>query len=1353
MARETDDCLRKEEEDEEEEEEDGGEGMEDRTTQIMDRRLVEGLSISLEEEEEEEEEENGDGTEDREEEDEEVEVEENCEERRTKIVERKWVDGAPLLVQEEEENERNVDEEEEEEEGDKENEKEEEEGEEEEEDPEETHQRKWIIDERQKTNIFNGKLLESDERQKTETFNGEPLESYAESSGEGEDMDEDREDEGEGEGEADDENEEVCESEDGTVNFKNYTNDNGKHFETIENEGEENDTEIPDYEDVPNCTLVGEGDMVYVKASADRKDKDHDPESEKEDECFADPPSDGEGACDSAEDEECVPSSISANENVSDGGEESECDLDSERSDTGTTPQCGRDGAPSTFNAKESECIPAEARGCKHNFESVTRDIYTPGSGSGITNMVKDHFPDDARGKEELQESDRDNEGDPQSDINMKGVLKSSGRNSDIYESDKDGEGISEGDTDNECVPESDKESDHVPESDIDNDHAPESARNTEDILESVRDFEYVPESDNDGDMDGEDVLESERNDEGVVESERNAEDVLESERDDEGVLESERDDEGVLESERNDEGVLESERDDEDVLESERDDEGVLESERDGEGVLESEKDNEYVPQYATHNESVPESATDIEDNHDNSRDTEDPQGARNTSQILNSDKNRENVPGCATHTEHVLENDRDTDYASTSAMKGENVLESDSDSEDVLENDVDGDVLERPIDFEDVLESAMDAEGVLECANNNDLGTAFNTGDGTPSATDSEGDAEGVRSHGVPENTKNGEDVPKCAADHQDTPDGAMHHDAVPAIVRDCVDAPQRCGDKEYTTDGHRGGAAAVTAEEVPGGGSRSAADPHTSLNGESIPSDARKGDGKHRTDDGGRTKPVSTFERVVPPPNNGARRSVIGEEDYLAAIRGVEGEAWPIERRIERRRGNAGERRGEVGEGRIPWRAGHKEQQVADPLACLRQRPAPLPGPRCTCGTTSSPWKARSPEASLVCIASEQQHGVVPQTQLRGLTLSLAAAAEETELTCVEHKSLSDLQDTRKRGAGSSSKSFMSREVNRSPERAVDAHPVSRTTTVRGVFVPGGGPLGLAPPQTLALAPSSGGSRISASCYTLFGPRPTGRKGVRSCILPGGSFLPSPAPFVPLPGTLRSRVQSEPNVSGRLVSHTSASPRLATPRGLSQLFSSRRKSIAACIFPTTAEEDTAPYVKASAPAIPRGPASTWGNTASLRDKQGLSSPIGVWDSPRQGCCGASPLCPAPRFAATDPRPRQARSARRRPQSLVIIPETQVAWAPEPATTAPKDMSRLEWGSQSLTTPEKPLPTEEKRKLYRGSGRSLSFSPADGVQPVRAQASPPDPATKGPRRTASLRGLFTSSSLRSAE
>ncbi|XP_050711190.1 uncharacterized protein LOC126995572 isoform X3 [Eriocheir sinensis] len=433
------------------------------------------------------------------------------------------------------------------------------------------------------------------------------------------------------------------------------------------------------------------------------------------------------------------------------------------------------------------------------------------------------------------------------------------------------------------------------------------------------------------------------------------------------------------------------------------------------------------------------------------------------------------------------------------------------------------------------------------------------------------------------------------------------------------------------------------------------------------------------------------------------------------------GVEGGAGGVAWLSAGRWGGASEGRDKAGQQRLPRRVSGAKHQADDPLACLRLRPAPLPGPRCTCGTAASPWKTRPLGAQLE--PQPQLQEPLPQGLYRGLPLTPTALPGE------DRGSLSNPQ-----AAGRGGGPHMA--ASNPTGRAGHLHTFCRPVSMSGGFVPSSGPLGLAPPPTLALIPGGDAPGLGGPGYALSMPHPTRRRSVRSCILPEGAFTPPAAPFIPFPGTLRSRVQSEPNVSGRLVSTGPTPSRPATPRGFSQLFSGRRKSIASCIFPATGdEEDAAPYAKA-----PRGPAPA---PARLpQDKLGGAAPPGGWNSPRQGCCGASPLCPAPPCGSAEPRPRQPRPARLRPHSLVIIPETQVASAPGYDQT----MARL----QGDAAPDGPM-SQEARRAPR---RSWSFSPADAPRPRRDLAPPHDaPAlSSSMRRTASLRRLFTQPSLRAA-
>ncbi|XP_063840547.1 uncharacterized protein LOC135089167 isoform X2 [Scylla paramamosain] len=1425
MARESEDCLRREEDDDEEEEE-GGEVEEEKTTQIMDRKQVEGLSLSAEEEEEEEEEteENGAGGEDKEDEEEEdeeersellAEEEEEEEERVTQIVERKRMCGGTVLLEEENEKvEENGLGDEKEEDDDKENGDDEEEREEESHgeeleeggsgeveevewseevctrSPEENYQRKWIIDERQKTEIFKGKLLESD-AEDHEGSGGGGCVSESEDADEDrggkakEDETEDTEEHGDGLSVGKESKEEADDSKNGDV--PSNASDDEEITAILKNGGVTSDAEKDDTEEdhnytiseditngagnrneVPNCTTDGDstvngtvptcavsehevvsdvsdegkapncatsddnivnGVVDFVTASTTSKGNEHCPEGGGQVEHF---PGCVESACGGAEAEESLPDSTSASEAVCSASEEDACGRASERRGEGVhsaagavadTPQHGRDAAAgdptgagsSPADTKEGECVPASVMECNNTFDGLTESIYAPN-----TDFDKNTIKQIGDALESNIEE-------------RKGVPKSSVRNSHTSDSDKGSSDSTGSATDNGSAPDSTNDCEVAPKNGRHSDHSLESAWDIKGVPEGARDVEGVPET------------------------VRAAEDLPHTDGDDENCRVSDGDGEYAPESGRDDEHVSESTKSGTEVPGSERDGEDGLEVATDIKGVPVDASDTKDVPEDAADSEGIPENARNIDSLLESTRNFEHvPTSFRNIT-VLQSSENTGNVPVCATNTECVLGGDVNTYHVPESGRESEDILESDTDSEDVLQGGNSEDIPERIVEAEDILESARDGEDVVEDSRNGDGDSVTDAEHGTQSARIFKDDPEGANNGDVSGNIRDFS-VTRISTDHEDVPDDVMKDDNVPKVMMDCVDVPHHSGDREGTTNVKRAKEGVSIGEVVHTGGGRSVSDSHALPNGEDAPDNAR--DRRCRTHDAGH-EPVPIFERGALPANEGGRRLATRGDVCVATVRRVEGDAWPIRVDTERRRGSAGEGRREAGEGWIPRRARHKdhvEQQVADPLACLRQRPAPLPGPRCTCGNASSPWRARFFEESLGCMASEQQQEAVSQRQLRDLTLSLAAAAaEEAELTSQEHKSLSDLHEVRRRDHCGGSKRSLTWGVNSSPGRAIQAHTVPRPAPMRGVYVPGGGPLGFAPPQTLALAPSDDGSRISASCYTLCGPpRPsghTGRKGVRSCILPEGSFFPNPSPCVPLPGTLRSRVHSEPNVSGRLVSPSSPPPRLATPRGLSQLFSSRRKSIASCIYPATADEDALPYVKTGAPAIPRGSTPTRGSTAGLQDRQGLSSPTGDWESPRQGCCGPSPLCPAPRFVATDPRPRQARAGRRRPQSLVIIPETQMAWAPEPATAAPEVLSRPEWGSQRLASPGEPLPPEERRRLYRGSGRSWSFTPADRLQPVRAQPSPRDAATKAPRRTASLRGLFTSSSLRSPD
>ncbi|MPC57395.1 hypothetical protein E2C01_051374 [Portunus trituberculatus] len=1242
--------------------------------------------------------------------------------------------------------------------------------------PEKNHQRKWTIDERQKTKIFKGKLLESDAADHKDGVGGDGA-----GVSEGEDADRDRGGEVEKAEEHEDnlsldrKSEEVDDSEKEGV--PNNASDGGALTDSTQDGGvpsdiKKDDTEkdhccatskeVPtngaeNHNEVPNCTTgedfavngtvlnctvsehevasdvreereagdcstsdgsIVSGGVGVVTASASSKGQEQWPEGAAPSEPF---PRRVERGCGGAKADESLPDSsgVGAADAVSSGGEEGTCGRASGRRDeevpsggeaAAATPQHGMDDAAAgdvtgagsfPSDPEEGDCVPASVVESKNGCDGVS---------GNTTALNTDLDRNTAREGGDALEITEERKGVPESPIS----------NLHTPENNKDSTDSTESVTDSGSVPDSTNHYEVVPKSDRHSDHSLEGVWEAEGVQGGARDLEGLPET--------------------VIA----AEDLPHTDRDNVNCLESDDGGECSSDSGSDADCVSESTKSDTELLGSEKDDEDYLEMATDIKDVLvDACYESKDAPGDAVDSEDIPESSSDVDNLLERTRNCGHFSESAVNISFLHSSENTEDVPVCATNTNCLPGGDVNTDHLPESGRESEDILESDTDCEDVLQDGNSEDILEGAIEAEDILESAMDGEDIVEdCLKGDgdgDSDSATESEHGTQSAKAFKDDLEGASNGDVHESI-NGGSVTRTSTDHEDVHDDIID-DNVPRVMMDGVNVPHHHGDRDI-------------------GGERSVSDHLALLNGEDTPDCAR--DRTCRSPDA-RHQPVLTFERGAPATNEGRRRSVSRGNVCMAAMRRMEGATCPTRADTDRRRGSAGELRGEAREGCLPRRARHKdhvevEQQVADPLACLRQRPAPLPGPRCTCGSNASPWRARFSEESLACVAPEQQQGAVSQRQLRDLTLSLAAAtAEEAELTCHEHKSISDLAEVRRREHGGGSKRFLTWSVNSSPGRAIHTHSVSRPAPVRGIFVPGGGPLGLVPPQTLAMAPNDNGSRISASCYTLCAPPrpsgPTGRKGVRSCILPEGSFFPNPSPFVPLPGTLRSRVHSEPNVSARLVSPSSPPPRLATPRGLSQLFSSRRKSIASCIYPATADEDASPYGKAGAPAIPIGSTPSRGSSARLQDRQGLSSPAGDWESPRQGCCGASPLCHASRFVATDPRPRQARAGRRRPQSLVIIPETQMAWAPESATAAPEILSRPEWGSQRLALPGEPLPPEERRRLYRGSGRSWSFTPADRLQPVRAQPSARDPTTKAPRRTASLRGLFTSSSLRSPE
>lgn len=401
---------------------------------------------------------------------------------------------------------------------------------------------------------------------------------------------------------------------------------------------------------------------------------------------------------------------------------------------------------------------------------------------------------------------------------------------------------------------------------------------------------------------------------------------------------------------------------------------------------------------------------------------------------------------------------------------------------------------------------------------------------------------------------------------------------------------------------------------------------------------------------------------------------------------------------------------------------------KDEVDAAIRWIKDFPAPLPGPKCTCKVPGTPpWKLAQPS-------------FFPATETPKLSYTTTVLSLDKQLVTVKlrrpRSSSFNPQTVRERsGDPAGGEAHANRrgrvslgegELNFSSDEASVPHRGnskdlkekrrvlrswsfwgSRSSQDDVSSTPAVAPSPFSSPPSRS-SPLCGSSTLASLASPLRWSRAPcdRRKNAQSCIFPDAYTPPAP-----VSGGLASRVSSEPSVTPRTRSGSQGEVNV-TPRRFSKSLSSKRKAVRSCIFPDTVSEDYTPYmvstpneyeeIATKAVSLSPNPRGMSPDSFASRCDSGYRTP-----EPRITRSESQLVRSEPPRVMPESRAKKGLSRPRRPQSLIIIPETQVGVLEPP-------MRRLEVPPrrpQSLIIP--PPEVLIPRRTSRASPRDAPLRP----------------------------------------
>lgn len=360
-----------------------------------------------------------------------------------------------------------------------------------------------------------------------------------------------------------------------------------------------------------------------------------------------------------------------------------------------------------------------------------------------------------------------------------------------------------------------------------------------------------------------------------------------------------------------------------------------------------------------------------------------------------------------------------------------------------------------------------------------------------------------------------------------------------------------------------------------------------------------------------------------------------------------------------------------------------------EVDAAIRWIKDFPAPLPGPKCTCKVPGTPpWKPVQPSFfpapetpklsyTTTVLSLDKQLVTVKLRRPRSSSFNPQSVCErEREAGC--GGALADRRGRVSLGEGdlsfSSEESAVARRGNskdlKEKRRVLRSWSFWGSRSSQDDFsTPAAAPSPFSSPSPRS-SPLCG-STLANLASPLRWSRVLNekRKSAQSCIFPDAC-----TPATPIGGGLASRVSSEPSVTprARSGSHGDVS---VTPRRPSKSLSGKRKAVRSCIFPDTVSEDYTPYMVST--------------PKEYEERQIVATPVCVSPNPRgmspdsfASRCDSGYRTPEPRITRSESqlvrsepprimpesRAKKGLSRPKRPQSLIIIPETQVGLQESP-------------------------------------------------------------------------------------
>lgn len=439
------------------------------------------------------------------------------------------------------------------------------------------------------------------------------------------------------------------------------------------------------------------------------------------------------------------------------------------------------------------------------------------------------------------------------------------------------------------------------------------------------------------------------------------------------------------------------------------------------------------------------------------------------------------------------------------------------------------------------------------------------------------------------------------------------------------------------------------------------------------------------------------------------------VLSEID-LNADRGKDAESHRCESEA------GGEVSGEKGSLRLKTK-----DEVDAAIRWIKDFPAPLPGPKCTCKVPGTPpWKPVQPSFfpapetpklsyTTTVLSLDKQLVTVKLRRPRSSSFN-PQSVREREGEAGGGEALANRRGRVSLGEGDlnfSSESVVSRRGNskdlKEKRRVLRSWSFWGSRSSQDDFSASA----VAPSPFSSPSPRSSplcGSTLATLASPLRWSRALNekRKSAQSCIFPDTC-----TPLTPVGGGLASRVSSEPSVTprARSGSHGDVS---VTPRRSSKSLSGKRKAVRSCIFPDTVSEDYTPYMVST--------------PKEYEERQIAATPVCVSPNPRgmspdsfASRCDSGYRTPEPRITRSESqlvrsepprimpesRAKKGLSRPRRPQSLIIIPETQVGLLESPKQRQETPPRRPQ--SLMIPPPEVLIPRRTPHASPRGAHPGL--------------------------------------------